>query len=83
MSTCNGKCYLLEQLKKVEEQEEKQAPTNKKERLEVVYYFATSSYDYPLYTNSFVSKLNPAWVDEFFTSTYIATIFHPPKFNLI
>ncbi|PMB40138.1 hypothetical protein CEN47_03890 [Fischerella thermalis CCMEE 5319] len=83
MSTCNGKCYLSEQLKKVEEQEEKQAPTNKKERLEVVYYFATSSYVYPLYINSSVSKLNPAWVVEFFTSTYIATIFHPPKFNLI
>lgn len=83
MSTCNGKCYLSEQLKKAEEQEEKQPPTNNKERLEVVYYYATSSFDFPLYTDYFVSKLNPACVDEFYTSSFIADIFRPPKLNLI
>ena len=36
MTMCNGKCYMSEQLKKVEEQEEKQATNNKKERLRVV-----------------------------------------------
>lgn len=83
MSTCKGKCYLSEQLKKAEEQEEKQAPTSKKERLEVVDYYSKSSFDFPFDTDCFISKLNPAGIDEFFTSSYIADIFRPPKFTLI
>ncbi len=83
MSTCNGKCYLSEQLKKAEEQEEKQAPTNKKERLEVLYYYAKRAFDFPSNIDCFVSKLNPACIDEFFTSSFIADIFRPPKLNLI
>jgi len=83
MSTCNGKCYLSKQLKKAEEQEKKQAPTSKKERLEVVYYYAKSSFDFPIYTDCFVSKLNPACVDEFYTSSFIPDIFRPPKLHLI
>lgn len=83
MTMCNGKCYLSEQLKKAEEQEEKQTPANKKERLEVVYYYAKSSFDFLFYTNCLASKLNPACVDEFYTSFFIDDIFRPPKFNLI
>lgn len=83
MTTCNGKCYLSEQLKKAEEQEEKQAPTNKKERLEVVYYNARSSVDFLLYTDYFVGKLNHVCVDEFYAHSFIADIFRPPKLNLI
>ena len=83
MTMCNGKCYLSEQLKKAEEQEEKQAPTSKKERLEVEYYYARSPFDLPIYTECFVSKLNPACIEEFYTSSFIADIFHPPNLNLI
>ncbi len=83
MSMCNGKCYLSEQLKKAEEQEEKQAPTSKKERFEVVYYHSKSSFNLPIYIDSFAGKLNPACVDEFYTSSFIANIFRPPKLNLI
>ncbi len=83
MSTCNGKCYLSEQLKKVEEQEEKQAPASQKERLEVVYYYIKSSFDFLFYTDCTANKLNPACVDEFYTSSFIADIFRPPpKLNL-
>ncbi len=83
MSTCNGKCYLSEQLKKAEEQEKQQAPASQKERLEVVHFFSKSSFDLILYPGSFVGKLNPACVDEFYTSSYITDIFRPPKLNLI
>lgn len=83
MSTCNGKCYLSEKLKEAEEQEEKQAPTSKKERLEVVYYYAKSAFDFLFYTDYFLSKLNPACVDEFYTSSFTADIFRPPKLHLI
>lgn len=83
MSTCNGKCYLSEQLKKAEEQEEKQVPTSNKERLEVIYYCSISSFDFLFYTDCIASKLKPACVDDFYTSRYIADIFRPPNFNLI
>jgi hypothetical protein len=82
MSTCNGKCYLSEQLKKAEEQEEK-APVNKKERIEVGYYYSKSSFDFHFYTDCLESKLNAAFVDEFYTSSFIADIFRPPKLDLI
>ncbi len=64
MSTCNGKCYLSEQLKKAEEQEEKQAPTNKKERLEVLYCYSKSSLGIPSFARNHKSKLNPAYENE-------------------
>lgn len=83
MSTCNGKCYLSKQLKKAEEQEEKQAPTSKKERLEVVYYYAKSAFDFPINNDCLVGKLNPAYDDEFYPSSFISDIFRPPKLNLI
>lgn len=83
MSTCNGKCYLSKQLKKAEEQEEKQAPNSNKERLEVIYYYSVSSFNFLFYTDCFASKLKPAWVDKFYSSGYIANIFRPPTFNLI
>ena len=83
ISTCNGKCYLSEQLKKAEEQEEKKAPTSNKERLKVIFYNTKSSFDFLLNTDCLISKVNPACVDEFYTSSYNADIFRPPKFNLI
>jgi hypothetical protein len=83
MSTCNGKCYLSKQLKKAEEQEEKQAPASNKERLGVIDYCSISSFDFLFYTNCIASMLKPACVDEFYTSRYIADIFRPPNFNLI
>lgn len=83
MMMCNGKCYLSKQFAKAEEQEEKQAPINKKERFEVVYYCGKSAFDFLFYTNCYLTKLNPAWIDEFYTSSFIADIFRPPKFNLI
>ena len=83
MSSCNGKCYLSEQLKKVEEQEEKQAPTNKKERLEVLYCYAKKSLDFPSFANNYKSKLNLAYENELYDSSFISDIFHPPTLILI
>lgn len=83
MSTCNGKCYLSEQLKKAKEQEEKQTPSSKNERIEVIYFHSASLFDFLSLENDCVSKLNPAYVNELHTSSFIADIFHPPKLNLI
>lgn len=82
MTTCNGKCYLSEQLKKVEEQEEKQAPASKKETFEVFYYCFEGSFDWLPFTYNYENKLNPGYEDEFYASSFIAAIFHPPKLHL-
>ena len=84
MSTCNGKCYLYEQLKKAEEQEEKQAPASKKERFEVLYCYLKKSFNFQSFANNnYQSKLNPAYENEFYHSSFIPDIFHPPKLYLI
>ncbi len=80
---CNGKCYLSEQLKKAEEQEEKQAPTSKKDKLEVTYYYSKSSFEFSDCVDTYLSKINPASENELFTSSFISDIFRPPRFNLI
>jgi len=83
MSMCNGKCYLSEQLKKAEEQEEKQAPSSKKERLEVVYFYPNNPFDFLSLAEDQTDNLNLTYIDEIYTSSFIIDIFHPPKLNLI
>jgi len=83
MTTCNGKCYLSKKLKKAEEQEEKQVPISQKERLEVVYYYVKSSFEFLFDTDNFLSKLNRAYINEFHSFLLITDIFHPPKRILI
>ena len=46
---CNGKCYLAKQLKE-QEQQEQQAPIQKREKFEVQpFYLPTSVYLYKYY----------------------------------
>ncbi len=81
--TCHGKCYLSQQLKKAEEQEEKQASTNKKERLEVIDYYSQSFFDLLSFANHYVSKFNPVCLEERHTSSFITDVFRPPKYHFI
>lgn len=83
MTMCSGKCYLSELLKKAEEHEDKQAPTSKNERLEIIYYYSASIFDFSPLPEHFVGKLNPACVDASYASSFIADIFRPPKLDLI
>ncbi|MFW5757935.1 MAG: hypothetical protein ACOCYO_04560 [Bacteroidota bacterium] len=83
ISDCNGKCYLSEQLKKAQEQEDKKAPAGKKERLEIIYYYSSRIFDFSSVAYHNGSKLNPACTDEFYTFSFKADIFRPPKLNLI
>mgnify|MGYP001793037489 CR=1 FL=1 len=80
---CKGSCYLSEQLKKAEEQEEKQAPNNKKERLEVLYFYTIKSLALLGLADSYSTKFNPAYKDGFHPSSFICDIFRPPKLRLI
>ena len=83
MTMCNGKCYLSEQLKKAEEQEEQQAPTSKKERLEIVCFFIKNPPGFLFLSDRYSRKLNHAYKDEFYRSSFAADVFRPPKLNLI
>lgn len=78
---CNGKCYLSDKLKKVKEQEEKQAPSSKKEILEVNYYYFESNV--LSLANNYLGKLNPDFRNEYSTSSFVAEFFRPPKLHLI
>ena len=83
MTMCNGKCYLSEQLKKAEEQEEQQAPTSKKERLEIVCFFIKNPPGFLFLSDRYSRKINHAYKDEFYRSSFAADVFRPPKLNLI
>ena len=83
MTLCNGKCYLSQQLKDAEEQEEKRAPTSKQERIEVVYYYGERAIINMYFSDISVNRLNPAMVNVLHTSSFIADVFRPPKLNLI
>ena len=77
-STCNGKCYLSEQLKKAEDQEEKQAPTVKKENLQVLYCLSKKSFNLLEYADTYSRNLHTTYKNEFNSSSFVADIFHPP-----
>jgi hypothetical protein len=85
MLSCNGKCYLAEQLKKAdaEKEKEKQAPSSKKLQLELIYCYTKNSFTLFQYDNFKYTKLNTNYENEKYSFTYESTIFHPPKFRFI
>lgn len=84
-STCEGKCYLSQKMKKAEEQDKKPIPTNFQERLQVVYYDVRHAFDFWSRPVLVDRKLALTPQAQFYSSSYIADIFHPPKssFDLI
>lgn len=75
---CSGRCYLSSQLQKAEEQENRQAPLHKKEKLETFHYFfsnISTSHLLPQFTR----KVNPLYVNKLFNSSFIMDVFHPPE----
>jgi hypothetical protein len=70
---------LTTQLEKVEDQEGEQAPVNLNQRLEVVYYYAQTAFDFSSMAASEADKYNPAFDELIHTSTFIEDIFHPPE----
>ena len=79
---CNGKCYLAKQLKKAAEQGEKQTPTSKQERLEVVYFLSKSAFYFLSFSTDYLGKPTPVYENWFHDSSFIADVFHPPKRHL-
>ncbi len=81
MSMCNGKCYLAEKLKKAQEKEEKQAPSGKKEKLEVSYYYTKSSFEGLSRCFDQLNHLNSEYLSVFHDTMLPEGIFRPPKIN--
>ncbi|NJO89649.1 MAG: hypothetical protein HC831_12415 [Chloroflexia bacterium] len=73
----------MKKLKQAEKEEQKQAPTNQKEKYEVLYCYFSKPYDFLKYADNYLSKLNSAYDNSFHTSSFITDIFRPPKLNLI
>ena len=80
-SKCNGKCYLAAQLKKVEEEEKKQAPLKKEEKLASTSLFFQSSFVFK-FTSLFISKMKTTFENECYQFVFISDIFRPPKTQL-
>lgn len=82
MTLCKGKCYLVDQLQKTEEQKEKQAPLTNKEHSEVVYCYTRTDFHFSLSTDRYVSKLHQAFLGGLYTSSFVADVFRPPQLIL-
>ena len=82
ITTCQGKCYLTEQLKKTGEPEEKPSPTTE-QRIELVYYHANSFLDFDPLTDRYENNSNTVFQQDLYISSFITDIFRPPKPSLV
>ena len=76
---CKGKCHLEKELKKADEQQQKQLPPSLKEKSEVLYFqsFPKNSLLNVQFKSS-KEKLN-CFYHVSYSSSYIGEIFKPPK----
>jgi hypothetical protein len=82
-NTCQGKCHLKKQLDKADEEEKKQAPTNTKEKVEVLY--CHNLINFSICRKIYFADKKQSFFDYKFqySSSYHTDIFRPPKFSLI
>ena len=82
-NTCQGKCHLKKQLDKADEEEQKQAPTNAKEKVEVLYCHNQIPFDFLKQIVCYKIRSLGKYKSNFYASSFITDIFRPPKLNLI
>lgn len=82
-NTCQGKCHLKKQLEKADEEEQKQAPTNTKEKVEVLYCQNQSPFDFLKVTVFYENQTLNNYDFDFYSTSFITDIFRPPKTILI
>lgn len=79
MSTCNGKCYLSKQLKEQQEQDEKQTPKERNERVEILFC-DNLQISYSISRCIFLEKKIPLPRHLVLnTQEFIDDVFHPPQ----
>ena len=82
-NSCQGKCHLKKQLDKADEEEQKQAPTNIKEKVEVLYCQTQRPFDFLKATLFNENKALGNYDCDFYSTSFITDIFRPPKTSLI
>ena len=82
-NTCQGKCHLKKQLEKADEEEQKQAPTNTKEKVEVLYCQNQTPFDFLKVTVFYENQTLNNYDFDFYSTSFITDIFRPPKTILI
>jgi len=82
-NTCQGKCHLKKQLDKADEEEKKQAPTNTKEKVEVLYCHTQTPFHFKMRNAFFEKHCLGKYKPDFYSTSFITDIFRPPKFSLI
>ena len=82
-NTCQGKCHLKKQLEKADEEEQKQAPTNTKEKVEVLYCQNQTPFDFIKVTVYYENQTLNNYDFDFYSTSFITDIFRPPKTILI
>ena len=82
-NTCQGKCHLKKQLDKADEDEQKETPTNAKEKVEVLYCHNQIPFDFLKQTVFYEIRSLGKYKSNFYASSFITDIFRPPKLNLI
>mgnify|MGYP001182219611 CR=1 FL=1 len=78
-STCQGKCYLSQKMKKAEEPDKEPIPTNFQERLQVVFNEVKNTVSI---WSQLIQSDNQTVISQqnnFYSSSYTADVFHPPK----
>ena len=78
-NTCQGKCHLKKQLEKADEEEQKQAPTNTKEKVEVLYCQNQTPFDFLKVTVFYENQTLNNYDFDFYSTSFITDIFRPPK----
>lgn len=82
-NSCQGKCHLKKQLEQADEEEQKQAPTNTEEKLEILYCQTHTSFSFLKATFFCENQALRNYKYDFYSSSFITDIFRPPKTNLI
>ncbi|NOT93331.1 hypothetical protein [Ferruginibacter sp.] len=82
-NTCQGKCHLKKQLEKADEEEQKQAPTNTKEKVEALYCQNQTPFDLLKVTVFYENQTLNNYDFDFYSTSFITDIFRPPKTILI
>lgn len=80
ITMCNGKCYLEDQLQKAEEKEQEQIPQELKQKVEIFYLSNLHMQLMDLFIDIDAIRQSTVSHDKY-CSSYLASIFHPPKFS--
>ncbi len=82
-NTCQGKCHLKKQIDNSDQKEQKQIPTNTKEKVEVLYCYNQIPFDFLIQNVFYEMRSLGEYKSDFYAYLFNTDIYRPPKINLI